>query len=354
MEFILVIESFAYGSAISVKQLSMILKTQGTVTVFYARRDGTELELVDLDPEIQWIEMPGEGLNKHIKNILFLRSHLNNKVKVIHGHSTFGGVYIKFASVFNHSISKTLKRYYSPRGYAFLREDLPIIVRKIMYFFEKSTSIMATTIACGPSEEKIASSFFGRLTKINNSLNVPDGNVNYSNKGPVLTVGRICHQKGFDIVLDIARHMPYRNFVWIGSCEPKDRYLLDSIPKNMEIFSYMDHKKLLKQINSCSVMLLPSRWEGLSRVLLESLVIGLPIVTSAIPANIDCLDFYIDRYKNGYACTNMKEYTNAIETILSDNEKSLSMANASREYALAEFEYENVKKQWLDLYLSEK
>ncbi|NRA16451.1 MAG: glycosyltransferase [Oceanospirillaceae bacterium] len=352
MEFILVIESFAYGSAKSVKQLGMILKAQGSVTVFYARRDGTELELVDLDPEIKWIEMPGYGPYKHFKNILFLRSLLNDKVKVIHGHSTFGGVYIKFASVFNHSISKTLKRYYSPRGYAFMREDLPIIVRKIIYLFEKFTSIMATTIACGPSEEKIASSFFGRLTKINNSLNVPEGDVKYSNKGPVLTVGRICHQKGFDIVLDIARHMPERNFVWIGSCEPQDKYLLDSMPKNIEIISYMEHKKLLKQIHSCAVMLLPSRWEGLSRVLLESLVIGRPIVTSAIPANIDCLDFFIDSYKNGFSCANLKEYADAIETILSDKEKSLIMANASREYALSEFEYKKVKAQWLDLYLS--
>ncbi|MEY8213560.1 MAG: glycosyltransferase [Colwellia sp.] len=350
MGYVQVIESFAYGSAKSVKQLCNIVKSSGDVTVYYGRRDGTELELNDLPAHVNWIELPGSGIFKHLQNILFLKKSIAPEAKVIHGHSTFGGLYIRVLNALNVFNTSSSRYYYSPRGYAFLREDLPKLFRKVFYVYEFLCAKLSVTVACGPSEKNMADSFGGRAVKINNSLAVPKGGVLYNHSGGILAVGRICYQKGFDIFVDVARAMPDVSFTWIGSYEEKDSALLDALPLNIIIKDYMPHELLLAEIENSCLVLLPSRWEGLSRVLLETLVVGRPIVTSKIAANVDCLDGVSGSFKNGFSCLDVNEYVLSINKVLSNCETATSMAVASREYARREFEYEKVTQQWLELY----
>jgi glycosyltransferase involved in cell wall biosynthesis len=352
MRVVQVIESFAYGSAKSVKQLAGIVKVESPVTVFYGERDGTELETELLDKDVEWKPLPGKGFFKHIVNILFLRRQFQVDDAVWHAHSTFAGFYVRIAALFNSRRNPKAQLFYSPRGYAFLRQDKSSKARMIFKFVEKKLAKVGVTVACGSAEYEIAKSLGGEVVKINNSLAVPESAQSYDHQGPILTIGRICFQKGFDIYLNIVKTMPNSNFVWVGSCEPEDEHFLKDLPSNLTVIPYLPHEKAIEFIGRSSMVLLPSRWEGLSRVLLETLVVGRPIITSSCSANRDCLVSSSEGYGNGYSCENISEYVEAISQVIASKDLAGNMAAHSREFALSDFDYKKIEADWLSLYFN--
>jgi glycosyltransferase involved in cell wall biosynthesis len=102
----------------------------------------------------------------------------------------------------------------------------------------------------------------------------------------VLTVGRLCAQKGYSdivpIVSPIVNEFPNVRFVWAGEGEQRNE-LVDKIrsygvEENVLFLGYCsDVSKLLK---SADLFLFPTYNEGLPFALLEAMVYGLPVVAS--------------------------------------------------------------------------
>lgn len=352
MRVVQVIESFAYGSAKSVKQLAGIVKGKAPVTVYYGDRDGTELETAFLDKDVEWVPLPGKGLFKHAVNIYFLHKQFRADDLAWHAHSTFAGFYVRMISLFKLPRNSKARLFYSPRGYAFLRQDKSSKARMVFKNIEVKLAKVGITVACGSAEYDIAKSLGGAVVKINNSLAVPESSHPYDHQGPVLTIGRICFQKGFDIYLNIVKSMPANEFVWVGSCEVEDEHFLKDLPSNLTVIPYLPHEKAIEYIGRSSMVLLPSRWEGLSRVLLETLVVGRPIITSDCSANKDCLVSSGEGYGNGYSCEEVSGYVEAISQVVASKNLAESMADQSRKFALSDFDYKKIKADWLSLYFN--
>ena len=349
MKVVQIAESFAYGTAKSVKQLVGILKEDHDVTVFYGERDGTGLEQHGLDPSVRWIKLPGTGPLRHLTNLRFLLKQIPNESVVIHGHSSFGGAYAKALGVFRPN-SRVL---YSPRGYAFLRSDYRWIQRKLFWMFERLTAGLCQTVACGPSELSYAKGMSPKAMQIGNGWEIPT-DVDTAQVGSgVVTVGRISMQKGFDLLLEMARKLPAVQFDWIGSEEQGQGQdsMRKNVPANVNIIDYMPHQEVLQKIRSARFVLLPSRWEGLSRFLVESVCLGKAIVTSECEANVDCLRKGDVGFQNGFKCGNTDEYIAAIQKLLKDDQIVREMQQASLAYARDSFDIETISQQWRDLYL---
>lgn len=349
------IESFAYGSAKSVKQLCDLLKKDHQVTVFYGTRDGTATEVTDLDPTIRWVALPGRGPMRHLQNLLFLTRQIDPHTNYIHGHSTFGGMYAKLLGFW----FRKAKVFYSPRGYSFLREDFSSLQRRAFWWIEWLTSGWCETVTCGPAEQQLADQLRGQHRNINNGVAIPS-DVDLNTIGDeILSVGRISIQKGFDIFKQIATAMPNLSFVWMGSAEPSDAHLLTDLPPNVRLIDYQPHAATMARIRAAKLILLPSRWEGLSRVLLESISFGKAIVTSRCPANIDCLaasetpathDERPFEYDNGYACAEVTDYIRALTSLCHDADLLRSKQQASYRHAQRHFDSEVIHRQWRELY----
>ena len=204
MNTVMIVESFAYGTAKSVKQLASLLKRDHRITVFHGKRDGTDLELRDLDKDVHWIPLPGKGPLKHLTNLWYLYRSVPSNVSIIHGHSTFGGVYARLLSF----VRRQSRVLYSPRGYAFLRQDYPRWFRALFWLCERLLAPVGTTVACGPSEAGIANALRSKSQTINNGFEV-SSEVDLHGVGhEILCVGRISYQKGFDILKEIAQKLP--------------------------------------------------------------------------------------------------------------------------------------------------
>ncbi|QUM75746.1 glycosyltransferase [Moritella sp. 24] len=358
-KIIQVTECFAYGTAKSLKQLCGLLKGDYEITVFYCRRDGTESELKDIDSDITWVEMTSDGPFHHLRNILLVRKFIDQNTFAIHGHSSYGGLYARLAA-----IGKNLRFvFYSPRGYAFLRQDLSIITRFIFLLGEIFLSFLGHTVTCGMGEFKVGKKFTRRISNINNSVTTKNRPVLPNGRDfKVISVGRICYQKNFDTFLGVATELKDSEFTWIGSSDPSyfeeimSKY--GKLPENVTIIEYIEQSELFKQISESSLLFHPSRWEGLSRVLIESLTLGMPIVTSTCHQNLDCLyprrdDDVSGEYNNGFACNSVENYICAIQT-LKNNPELVSQMRASS-FALAKnyFDINTTKIKWLKLYKGE-
>nr|WP_321274168.1 glycosyltransferase [uncultured Vibrio sp.] len=358
-KIIQVTESFAYGTAKSIKQLCALLKEDYEITVFYCHRDETQAEIKDIDCDITWIEMSSEGKLRHLKNVLLIRKFINKDTFAIHGHSSFGGLYVRLAA-----IGKNIPFvFYSPRGYAFLRQDMNVVSRFIFLLVEMFLSLFGHTVTCGMGEYEVGKKFTRNISNINNAVTVkeiPKSHDDHMFK--VISVGRICYQKGFDIFIQVARELKDSEFTWVGSSDPE--YLSSVIkkygelPGNVKIIEFTEQAELFEKISQSSLLFHPSRWEGLSRVLIESLSLAMPIVTSTCHQNLDCLyprrdDVVNGEYNNGFACNSVEDYIYAIQTLKNSPERISNMRKSSFELAKNNFNTSDMKMKWLKLYQGE-
>lgn len=341
-------ESFAYGAAKSVSLLAKLMADRGyRVIVYYGLRDGTDFE--DQDPAIEWRVLRGRGRFRHLSNLFQLRRELSELLSgtdtILHGQSSYGGLYAKLLGRWSNT-----PVLYSPRGYSFLRKDKSSLSRRLFRFTEKKTSAMCKTIACGPYEYSIAKTLSEDSALICNSIEIRESRNRPDIGQGFIGAGRICYQKGFDIFKEIARRNSSMAFTWFG--EPDDRWhsLLDDCPPNLSLPGFVGQADLHRELLQCRAVCFPSRWEGLSRFLIEAIAHGKPVICSTFPGNLDCLKSDLGGgYANGFACRTLADYDAAITTLL-DDMRVVEMQRQSLELARTRFSREVADRLWIETY----
>ena len=126
-----------------------------------------------------------------------------------------------------------------------------------------------------------------------------------------LTIGRLTHQKGIDILLKSLSHLP-DNLYWtwkiIGNApEPKyadylRQLAIDlNIAKNIEWYDFVERKKIVAYFENSNLFILPSRWEGQANVIFEAMAAGIPVMASSrhgldevLNENSNCLQIIVE------------------------------------------------------------
>ena len=110
------------------------------------------------------------------------------------------------------------------------------------------------------------------------------------NQGPVIgSIGRLTRQKGYRFLIEAApavlERFPHSRFVLIG-----DGPLRDDLHQRVKALGLEAAFEFLGQVQDVTPLLsdmdlfvLPSLWEGLPTVLLESMACGVPVVATAVP-----------------------------------------------------------------------
>ena len=133
--------------------------------------------------------------------------------------------------------------------------------------------------------------------------------------------GCLYPHKGFLILTEIAKNMPYAKFLAIGQ-DPNN--MIKTAPKNIEWWGWVDDMK--KVYSQTMILIVPSIIEeAFGRVVVEAQVNGIPVVASKVgglPESVGNGGILIDDYKNP------NEWVKTLKKLLNSNKllKELSIA----------------------------
>jgi glycosyltransferase involved in cell wall biosynthesis len=170
----------------------------------------------------------------------------------------------------------------------------------------------------------------------------------------VVSVGRLVHQKGFDILLGAfrkVRDVKAAKLLILGDGEKREELI--SLAQSLDLQD--DVVFLGMQVNpfqfmrGAEVFCLASRYEGLGNVILEAMALGVPVIVS------DCPSGPAEIVENGtygilVPTENVDALAEALIRVLADNKLRSGLSELSLKRA-KDFDLETSMKQWEDVIL---
>jgi glycosyltransferase involved in cell wall biosynthesis len=172
----------------------------------------------------------------------------------------------------------------------------------------------------------------------------------------LLNVGYLCRQKGLDILLRAVARLvdsgrdPNLTLVGDGPARPSLARLADrlGIGARVSFVGHVPQHSLNSFYRDCDVFVLPTRYEGLGRVLVEAGLAGAPIVTTAIGPTSEAVlpgETALLVPKNDAVAL-----AAAIGNLLDRPELARSMGEKGQEFAKKQFDYEKMMDDVVDLW----
>ena len=167
----------------------------------------------------------------------------------------------------------------------------------------------------------------------------------------IIFAGRLSKEKGVEILLETATHLPDNYHLLIagsGPLEEKVRNLADE-KTNVHYLGYQSKQNVLSLIQGSDLLIQPSLEEGMSSTLLEAMACG----TCILASNIEGISEIIENNKNGVLAelNNSDDLSNKILDLLPNKEKRLRMANEGLE-TVKKYDWKKVGKLYLNFYES--
>jgi len=155
-------------------------------------------------------------------------------------------------------------------------------------------------------------------------------------------------RKGFDLLKDALGKMKVKNNKIFNVFGSKQRINTDKAKLNFNYLGHISNKSLLRTVYSAAdVIVVPSRQENLSNVVLEALACGTP----AVAFNIGGMTDMIKHKQNGYLAKpfNTEDLKTGIEWIINNKNYNIISENAIN---TIKFKFENsvVVKQYIEVY----
>ena len=174
------------------------------------------------------------------------------------------------------------------------------------------------------------------------------------NSKTIISVGRLAFQKGFDLLLDVAKIVlpKHQDWQWIILGDGPERcHLEEKINNDIDLANV----KLLGRVTNVNeylaksaIFVLTSRYEGFPLCLIEAKASKLPIVSFRCKTGPSEL---VRDSINGYLvdCFDLNIMTDKIEKLINDNEQRQAFSdNALMD--TDKMELNNIKRQWMEVF----
>ncbi len=271
---------------------------------------------------------------------------------VIHLHSSKAGVLGRLAGLL---AGKRHQLFYSPHGFAFLREDVSPAKQKLFLNLERFASKCGgTLVACSATEADLARTEVGhvRTCLVENSIDlsaVPVAKGLADGRVRVVTSGRICYQKAPWRFRDMAAEcadLP-ADFVWLGDGDLRADLMVDgALPAHLEIAGWQARAGVYDSLATADIFVLPSLWEGMPLALIEAQAAGLPAVVSNVVGNRDVV---LDGV-TGFVCDSDQALIEKLRLLILDVDLRRRMGQAARDMAAKRFSVERMHREMMAVY----
>ena len=228
------------------------------------------------------------------------------------------------------------------------------LARRLTYGFADAIVVQTAQIADGVKARFRTPTFVvpNPISLKQNRLPIP--RFNGSKRQQLVSVGRLVHQKGFDILIRsyaaVAEQFPGWTLRIYG--DGPERSGLEELIRQMRLEDRVELAGSRPDITSALVeatlFVLPSRYEGYPNALLEALACGLPVVASDCPGGIaEILD------KGNYGMLVATDDVTALSTALTSmmSRPELRAAYAAKApKAVAALNLSSIGSRWLDVF----
>lgn len=269
----------------------------------------------------------------------------------VHLHSSLAGMIGRTANL--RSSSRT-RVFYSPHGFAFLRENTSRATRWVALIIERVLARKCNAlILTAQSELDIASDQLHARNATYLQTGVPSEMIaSAPDKTPdrntitVAMVGRVAFQKAPWTFASVARELcGLARFIWIGDGAERDiqMWLGDS---PVSVTGWLSPEDLATQMEKVDILLFPSLWEGKSLSLIQAQAQGIPAVVTDVVGNRDT----ILNGKTGFVCRSEGELIERTRQLVSEPETRGQFSLAARHWALESLTDDNVGLDSLRIY----
>jgi glycosyltransferase involved in cell wall biosynthesis len=160
------------------------------------------------------------------------------------------------------------------------------------------------------------------------------------------------HLKGVDVLIRafnrITDRFPDHRLVIAGYCPDPERYVkLAGGNPRVEIRPPVPHDEAMRLMAGCSLFVLPSRMEGMGRVLLEAMAARRPIVASAVGG----IPHYVQHERHGllFESEQDQDLARQMERVLADPDFAARLAAAGHEYVRSTLSEEQYAERFRDM-----
>jgi len=161
-------------------------------------------------------------------------------------------------------------------------------------------------------------------------------------------VGRLSPEKDLPLLLESVAGIKGVSLLIVGDGELRSQ-LEGMASKNgidATFCGIVPNYRLPRLLNTCEAFVLPSRWEGMPKALLEAMACGLPVIGTDVPGIRDI----IEHGKTGYLCdSSVGGLKSAILTVLDDISLKKRLGMQAREFIINHFSLDQVVTKELEL-----
>lgn len=179
------------------------------------------------------------------------------------------------------------------------------------------------------------------------------------NKKYILYFGRLCYQKGLDILIEaynlLQENLLYRNVYLVLMGSDSDNYF-EKLKKEKSHIKVWDKiidmgmvygAKRFDIVKQALFLCLPSRQENLGLSILETLACGVPVLTSTA---VDIAD-YIEKEHLGKACLlNSEILSSAMKEMIDLDKERITMGQNGKNFVYNKFNKNVVLNQYINMY----
>lgn len=182
------------------------------------------------------------------------------------------------------------------------------------------------------------------------SLNIPEDSI------VCISIGRLEHQKGFDILLDAIKQvapLPANiHFLIVGDGPDRDRLRACIVDAELEgqIQLLGRREDIPELLATATALILPSRWEGMPNVALEAMAAGRPIIAT----DVEGVPELIEDQSNGIIVPveSPELLSAAIRFLIDHPEFADEAGKRSQQIIVKEFMPQNITRAYAQLYKS--
>lgn len=196
--------------------------------------------------------------------------------------------------------------------------------------------------------------FKNKLTILPNPVNFADipGERPKEIRKTIVNVGRLIEQKNQILLIDAfseisSRFKEYNLVIYgIGPLEGALRKRIQELKLEDRVELLGTKKKVMFEVNNCSIFVLSSNFEGFPNVLIEAMATGLPVISSDFPTGI--AKELIRNENNGYLfkVNDKEQLVESLEKLLSREKEFLLIGENNRNVATG-YRDEVISNKWL-------